>query len=199
MRLPHVLQVLAILALGGAIAAIVPNPPVAATVTGQNCPSDPNVVVHGCVSHSPRTVRKMVDSDFISTSYASADLTWQVTAGQQVAFLCHLTFRSAAPTTGFGISVIGPAAPALIEYVTTYQVLLNTGIASNGTLVSRHDVTYDAMSAITTTIASNVDLAAEVSGSLINGPNAGAMAIRLKTEIAGSAITLRAGSWCTYF
>ncbi len=158
------------------------------------------VTVWSDLGHPPVIVRKTSDQSTSSTSYVNmTELGWLVGANKSYAFLCHVTFQSSSTTNGFGLSANGPASPVGLEYQTSYQVMGNDGVASEKLMDERHDIAYDVMAATTATITANVDLAATIVGTFVNGPSDGTFSLRVKSETGGASITIKRGSWCTFF
>ncbi len=158
------------------------------------------VTVWSDLGHPPVIVRKTSDQSTSSTSYVNAtELGWLVGANKSYAFLCHVSFQSSLVTNGFALSVNGPAAPVGLEYQTSYQVQANDGVASEKLMDERHDIAYDMMASTSATITANVDLAATIVGTFVNGPSDGTFSLRVKSETSGASITIKRGSWCTFF
>lgn len=132
--------------------------------------------------------RVVLGGDISSSVTALGDatgLSFAVTSGVRHRFCFWVVFRSAALTTGIQLSVNAPAATllaynAIIPITATTQVLGNrraVNVASVGTGV---DVV-------------NSDLLATVEGVIVPSAS-GTLALRYSSEVAASAVTMRAGS-----
>lgn len=119
-------------------------------------------------------------------------LSWAVSASTGYDIECHVSYTAAATTTGLGISWTGPSSPTL----TTARML--SGLTSQtvgGTTVQGNDTG----STTTGSVAASPTLNhADFHGTWKNGANAGTLQIRFKSEVAASAIVVKAGSWCKY-
>ncbi len=158
------------------------------------------VTVWSDSGHPPITIKKTSNQSTTSTSFSDiTGLSWVVGSGRAYSFLCHVVYQSVAVTNGFAFSVNGPPGPLNLEFQTTYQVVANDGVGSLAYLWGRHDTVYDSMPVVGTVPQANSDLVLIISGSFVNGPADGMLSLRFKTEVAGSAITVKRGSWCTFF
>ena len=113
-------------------------------------------------------------------------LTFQVTAGGVYWFEAQIPYTSAATTTGSRWSVTGPAAPTMLNYTSRYPLTATTETFNYATA-------YDipAASNATSLTAGNVAL---ICG-FIKPSVTGVVTIRFASEVAGSAITAKAGSF----
>lgn len=144
-------------------------------------------------------IRTTADRSTTSTSYSDiTDLSFAVEANTDYNFICRLVFQSAATTTGFAFSVNGPASPTFIEYTVGYQTVANA-TASTTLMTMRHDTAYNAMATTTSAIAASANLRATIEGTLSNGANAGTVSLRYLSEVNGSAITVKKGSYCNVY
>ena len=125
-------------------------------------------------------------------------LTFAVSANTDYAFHFRIIFQSAQTTTGFRFGLNGPAGTAL-EYTLRYQTVANSATAGVATYLDQHNVGYDQMTALTATIAANVDLYAEIEGTIRVGVVEGTLAARVASEAANNDLSIRRGSWGTYF
>ena len=55
------------------------------------------------------------------------------------------------------------------------------------------------MTALTSTIAANVDLYATIEGKIAVGAASGVFAARISSELANNDLTVRRGSWAMWF
>lgn len=132
--------------------------------------------------------RVVLSGDLVSSVTALGDatgLSFAVSAGARYRFVYYVVFRSAALTTGIQLSINAPASTLLaynadIPITATTRVLGNrraVNVASTGTGV-------DVIS---------VDLLAKLEG--VIAPSAsGSLILRFSSEVAASAVTIRAGS-----
>lgn len=116
-------------------------------------------------------------------------LTMAVTSGATYRFHCPLSYTTAATTTALQLAVNGPAMTAL-----DYEVLTATGAtaihAASQTVVDT--VTNPATGGAATR------LPVRISGSFIPSAN-GTFAVRLRSEVNASAVTVLRGGWCEVY
>lgn len=131
-------------------------------------------------------------SDQVTSVVTLADvvgLTVPVLANTAYGFMFLVVYSSAALTTGIRLEVNGPVTPAGVHYVVESSVAANAWHA-------RHSPTaYGGAGAATATDAANVNRLARVMGVLRTGGAGGTLALQCASEVAASAITIRAGSW----
>lgn len=112
-----------------------------------------------------------------STTYADVTgMSFTVEANKNYEFSCSVIYRSVVTTTGIGISLNGPSSPT----------------ALNG----RSFNAYNGTGKTTGVQTANADTYGLFNASFRNGSNAGTLTLRYATEVSGSAITLRAGTYC---
>ena len=114
-------------------------------------------------------------------------LTMAVSASTTYYFDCALTYTSAATTTALQLSVNGPAATEL-----DYAVEMST------TATARHNSAQTVYDTVVNpaTGGGTTRLPARIHGSVIVGGSGGTFAVRLRSEIDTSAVTVKRGSWC---
>jgi hypothetical protein len=125
-------------------------------------------------------------------------LTFPVSAGADFAFKFYIVFQSLTTTTGFRFAINGPAG-ATCDYFMTYQTIANSTTAGVATWLQGHWVVFDTMTATTAAIAANVDLVCMIEGRICVNGTPGTLAARVASELANSDLTIRKGSWGTWF
>jgi hypothetical protein len=121
----------------------------------------------------------------LSGATLAANSTYQVD--------CFVTFKSAATTNGLGLGYVIPTgAIAMVEIVVP---ITSTAVASQlRTIFPNAAATTTGEVLGTGVTAINSNHTARISGIIKTGATAGTLAIRFRTEVASSAITLQAGS-----
>jgi hypothetical protein len=102
-------------------------------------------------------------------------------------FEFHIIFRSAATTTGIALAVNGPSGPAAI--VVQRQIPTSLTAVTMGQARA-----YNSGAASSGVDVINADNLAILQGILRNGANSGTVILRFASEVAGSTVTVRAGS-----
>ena len=130
-----------------------------------------------------------VTADVSQSTVVFADvtgLTFVVTSGATYSFACFLTYTTAVSTTALELSLNGPATTAL-----DYEVLTATAATTI------HNAVQTAYDTVTTPATSGgaTRLRVALSGSLIPSA-AGTLAVRYRSEVGTSAVTILRGSWC---
>lgn len=135
-------------------------------------------------------MRKPSDQAFTVVTLADvAGLTAPVLANTAYGFTFLVVYSAAAITTGIRLEVNGPVSPGGIHYVVEASVAANAWHA-------RHSPTaYGGAGTTTATDAANVNRLARVMGVLRTGAAGGTIALQAASEVAASAVTIRAGSW----
>lgn len=101
-------------------------------------------------------------------------------------FVCG--WQTISSATGLAIGVTGPASPLLIAY----EWAASTGM---GGLLTRYARTFGAQQiAIPGSSAANVDGYGYCGGMVRTGPTAGTLQLQFASEVAGSTVSVRAGS-----
>lgn len=110
-----------------------------------------------------------------STSYINIPaLSLTVAANTNYAFVGYLMWQLNGPaTTGVGFGINGPASPTLFDLTLTYNA------NGAGTAQIRHDVSYNAMAAQTSSSASNTTYVTTYSGIISTGSSGGTFAISM--------------------
>jgi hypothetical protein len=126
---------------------------------------------------APRTVYTTSDQTLIGTSYADVTgLTFAVEAGKTYHFRFHVLADADAVGTGIDVAVTAPSSPratsALAYNGGTSNDLNSANTGSGGTTALEYVVT----------------------GTLVNGANAGSITARIKREAVGTGPNVRAGS-----
>lgn len=130
---------------------------------------------------------KAADQAFTSTTPADvADLTQPLAASTRYFFRAIILFSTAATTTGIGLGVTGPTGSSVAA-----RVMIPTAAT---TMTGGAITALDGIVLGTGSAGANTPLAAVVEGTILTGVNGGNLAIRARTEVAGSAATVRAGS-----
>lgn len=112
------------------------------------------------------------------------DLVYAVTASTRFFFEAVLFYTAAAATTGIGVGVNGPVGSSLIA-----GVLISTSATAvqNG-IITTLDGNVQGTAGLTTA------LMVTVRGTILVGATAGNLAMRFRSEVAGSAVNVLAGS-----
>jgi hypothetical protein len=129
-------------------------------------------------------------SDLTTTSTSFGDatgLSFSVSANTDYLFEFHIIFRSAATTTGIALAVNGPSGPAAI--VVQRQIPTSLTAVTMGQARA-----YNSGAASSGVDVINADNLAILQGILRNGANSGTVILRFASEVAGSTVTVRAGS-----
>lgn len=131
-----------------------------------------------------------VTSDVANSTLVFANvtgLTTAVSASTTYYFECNLTYTSAATTTALQLSVNGPAASEL-----DYAVEMST------TATARHNSAQTAYDTVVNpaTGGGSTRLPVRLHGSFIVGGSGGTFAVRSRSEVDTSAVTVKRGSWC---
>lgn len=115
-------------------------------------------------------------------------LTASVAANETVTFEFVVWYTTAATTTALQLAVNGPtpAASGLRYAVETYT----TATAVHVAVQTAYDTNLNPASGGAAT-----PLLARVTGRLIAGPAGGTLALRMRSEVAASAVTVLAGSY----
>lgn len=137
-------------------------------------------------------VRKAADQAFTATAYADvADLSIPLQVGVDVAFEFLVVWSSAAATTGVAFALNGPAGPQL------FCAVVETATSATAVAI-RQDVAYDQGAASASIDAANTSRVCRIKG-VVRASVAGNLVVRCKSEIANSAVTVKRGSWGSYF
>lgn len=132
--------------------------------------------------------RAVLGSDISSSATSLGDatgLSFSVSSGVRYRFAFWVVFRSAATTTGIKLSVNAPATTLL-----AYNVAIPISAIAD-VLGYRRAVNVETIG--TGVDAITADLLATVEGVLVPSAN-GTLILRYASEVAASAVTIRAGS-----
>lgn len=132
--------------------------------------------------------RKSADQAFSTTTLVDVtDLSAPLLAGEECEFAVDLVFSSAATTTGIRVAFNGPGTPALFVAVTEPMV-------TSTSWPPQHHTAYNQGTATAGVTAANTNYLVRARGILRNGATAGNLTVRVASEVAGSAVTVRQGS-----
>lgn len=136
---------------------------------------------------------KVLGSPATSTSETLADtsLSFPVEASKTYTFEAHGTYQTAATTTGIKIGVNAPNG-AVLRALKSIQTTATANGSDN--IATEYLGTVNATTATTGVDSANTNRFWSVSGSIVNGANAGTVAIALGSEVADSQVSLRGGA-----
>lgn len=138
-----------------------------------------------CIPTELRVTADVSSTD--ATNWANiTGLTASVNSGETYTFKCSLTYTTAVSTTAVQLAVNGPTATAL-----DYGVYVST------TATTMHSSAQTAYDTVTNpaTGGGTTRLTATVEGTVVPSA-AGTFALRLRSEVASSAVTIKRGSFC---
>lgn len=139
----------------------------------------------------PAIVRKTADQSSTSTTFADVTgMTFAVLASTSYRIECDLSYLTAATTTALQIALNGPASPTAMRYTVTTST---SATARHNASQNAYDANTNPASALTTA------LPVRLVGVVENGVNAGTLALRMRTEITASSVTIQRGSSCVLF
>jgi hypothetical protein len=128
----------------------------------------------------------------VSVATALADiagLSFPVVAAATYRFDYALVFRSAATATALGLAVNAPAGSAL-----AYTALIPASGDGPGAIYAGHGTAANDLVMPTSTAIANADLIARIHGVVRTGVTAGVLVPRFRSENAGVAVAVQAGS-----
>ncbi len=158
----------------------------AATISVTVKPAE--VLVLGLSDDQISGVRKSSDDSTQSTAFTDvAGLKFSLSPNSHYRFKFKGAYTTAAGTTGIQLSVNGPAAPNFMRAVGH----IFTG---SGTVISGAIGAYDAAIAATAG-GGSTPLPFEIEGTVSTGDAGGDFALRFRTEINNSAVTILRGSF----
>lgn len=136
-----------------------------------------------------------VTSDVVNSTTSFADitgLTQALLSGHKYAFEANLFHQTAATTTGaqFGVNI--GASPTLLDLAAIQQITSSVTAAAYGS--SPMVTALDTAAVVETTGPGTNNFLAVIKG-FIQPSADGTFAMRLKSEVASSALTVKAGSW----
>jgi hypothetical protein len=139
----------------------------------------------------PTVARKSADQASTSTTFADVTgMTFALSANTTYSIECNISYLSAATTTALQIALNGPASPTALRY--TVQTA-TSATATHNASQSAYDTVTNPASALTTA------LPVRLVGTIENGSNAGTLALRMRTEVSASSVTIQRGSWCALY
>lgn len=130
-------------------------------------------------------VKAADQANSLITAVDVGDLTQALAAGTRYFFRAVVLYSAAAATTGLGLGVNGPVGSTVAAWV----LIPTTATAVQNGVVIALDGNVQGTASLGATV-----LAAVVEGTMLTGPTAGNLAIRYRSEVAGSAVTAKAGS-----
>jgi hypothetical protein len=142
-------------------------------------------------------------SDFATTSTTLAaipSLTFTLGHRQQADFVYVITYQSAATTTGLRLSLRSTQPAAFVEAIAPRIYLEN--VPTGGSLPvgyaearwSSFDTGNEAAEGLASPVA-NTDIPLTVYGTVHAGDAGGQVSLQVASEVGGSAITVKAGSY----
>lgn len=139
----------------------------------------------------PTIARKSADQASTSTTFADVTgLTFSINAGTTYSIECNLSYLTAATTTALQVSLNGPAAPTAVRFT----------VETSTSATARHNASQNAYEANTNPASAlTTALPARVAGTIENGANAGILALRMRTEVNASSVTIQRGSFCILY
>ncbi len=133
-----------------------------------------------------------LSSDVSKTATTWSDvtgLTFAVAANTSYEMTCNLIYRAAATTTGIGFALNGPSTPSIVAGQFTSN---SSATALNG----RSFIAYNGTGKTTGVTTANTDTYGLFTAYFKNGTTAGTLALRYSSEVSGSSVTVRSGSYC---
>lgn len=143
------------------------------------------------------TLKKTSNQIINTISYQNVtDLGFNVNINTNYAFRFYVAIRSTNTATGYRVSVNGPVG-GVVDYNTRYQTVANaSGLA---TWLDRHDITYEAMPVLASSVVANADMLVIIEGRLINSTTEGTLNLVAASEAANNNIIIQEGSWGIWF
>jgi|GEM_PF-5016048 len=136
---------------------------------------------------APTFLRVTADVSNSTVNFSNVTgLTLAVGSGVTVNFSCNLIAFAAATTTAPQFGINGPTASA-IDLATT-QATTSTAVFNS--VVTAYDTNVNPVSGITTPGGP-----VQLYGSIVTTAS-GTFAVRIRSEVAASAVTVKRGSWC---
>jgi hypothetical protein len=134
--------------------------------------------------------RVKLTADVTNTTVTLADVTglaFTAAVSTDYDFEFLIAFQTAAITTGLALALNGPGTPALLACRIEVPI-------SAATEIDRHTNTYNTEALGTGVDVASVPRLARIVGVLRNGSTAGPVTARFRSEVAGSAVIVKAGS-----
>lgn len=141
------------------------------------------------------TTMKVPSDQAVSLATRTSVSAFGITAASATnyGFRYHIVFRTQASTTGYRFGMDFPAG-AVSEYLVHYQTIANATVGADVTM--RKDVASFAMAALTSTPGTSLeDFLCTIEGTVRVSATAGGIDVVCATEVAGSNLTIKAGSW----
>lgn len=150
-------------------------------IQGVQGPAGPANLVMGRIAADIQQTSNVTYSNLFTQAVAASEV-WS--------FDATLYFLTAAATTGIVVALSGPASPANVVYA------LETGETATAwrTLPAS---AFD--TALVGTAGLSTILVARVSGTVENGSNAGTLTVKFRSEVNGSGVTVKRGSYSRFF
>lgn len=138
----------------------------------------------------PGWQRFKLTADVTNSTVTLADVTslgFAMAASTDYDFEFFVPFQTAALTTGLALGLNGPGTPSLLAYRVEVPI-------SVATVVLRYGNTYNAEALGTAVDTINVPRLATIQGVIRNGTTAGTLIARFRSEVAASAVVVKAGA-----
>jgi hypothetical protein len=145
------------------------------------------------LSNNSAVPMKMTTVDIINSTTTLVEvpeLQFSMNAGVAYVFEYILLFRTAAVTTGIRITLGGPVGAALVRYHTP---LIFEGAGLDGRALRVMFQAFDDPWVSAGMVETDPDTPIVISGAVNSGPG-GPITPKFASEVAGSAVTLKAGS-----
>lgn len=144
-------------------------------------------------THAGLPVMGRIAADIAQSSNTTFSnlFTQALLASEIWSFEAIIYFTSAAAATGLVVQCDSPTSPTFGQCAMCVEETVTVGrylpAAFNATMIGTAAVVAPAI---------NI---AWISGTLENGGNAGNLVVKFRSEVNGSAITVKRGSWCKFF
>lgn len=138
----------------------------------------------------PGWQRFKLAADVSNSTVTLADVTglgFAMAASTDYDFEFFLPFQSAALTTGLALALNGPGTPTLLAYRVEVPISASASVLRFGS-------TYNAEALGTAVDTINVPRLALIQGVVRNGVTAGTLIARFRSEVAASAVVVKAGA-----
>jgi hypothetical protein len=137
---------------------------------------------------SPKYVRLSADQTSTSTSLADVTgLSVSIESNKVYTLRACIRYKASTATEALGLSLNGPASPTSVEFMVQNGLISSLSRYEH---VSTYETVVIGASGSATSIASFMDAL------IVNGANAGTLAVRFKAETGGAnSVTVEAGSW----
>ncbi len=163
----------------------------AASGTSKKVPITDLITALRALGDLPEMAHKTVDQSNNSATVLAdvTELTFPVVANGIYAIEFRLFVVAAATTTGLVVSLNGPAIGTGYMRFGAHIPTTGTALTINGT------GTYDSPIVAASTPSITIPTPTLVNAYLANGATAGTVALRMRSEVAGSNVTIQRGSW----